>query len=434
MNQLNQRTDNIKSITFFFPYKEVSGVPVLFVRMSRYIAENYGIETHVIDYPDGCMTNMLKDNTKVRLHPFRDGVPINIPPDTILIMQSILPYTMRPELKINSSTRIVFWTLYQFNLIPTIIPLQFFRHIQAKYKNYNKFIMNTLLIGLRNELKEFIETATEKKSIFYSDESIFRNTAERLSLNINYPIYMPIPCEVFQNQKINKISGKKDSVSFCWLGRIADFKIYMLIYTIQKLSEYAKNNRFPIEMYIIGEGPKMKMIDRLNLEHEFFHIVKAGMLTEDKLNHYLLEKIDVLTAMGTSALEGAKLGVPTIVVDISYSKISGEYKFKWIFEVKNYVLGDIVDKSSYEKNNKSLDNVIELIINNSSSISERTHEYCINNHSLPVVGEKFINAIKEASFKYNDFKSEILRKSMFRKLYEFLRDNYRSMNKKFIWT
>ena len=38
------------------------------------------------------------------------------------------------------------------------------------------------------------------------------------------------------------------------------------------------------------------------------------MPEEDSLNRFLLNETDILFAMGTSALEGAKLGVPTVLL------------------------------------------------------------------------------------------------------------------------
>lgn len=413
--------NKFKSLTFFFPYKYPSGVSFLFARMAEYLSEKYGMETCIIDYPDGFASNRLEENTTVRLRLFKDNVPIDIASDTILIMQSVLPYTMRPELQIEPDTKIVFWSLHPFNLVPTIVPLPWFRHLQAKYDNVNRFIMNTLLFPLRKKLQNLIETLVDKKSIFFVDGVNLKSTSERLNIKITNPIYMPIPCDLTEsNKKIVTASRNKDVLDFCWLGRLIDFKIHILIYTIKRLSEYAVRKKKKINMHIIGDGPGLKNIEGLNIENDSFQIIYTGVLTGQSLDEYLLNNIDVLAAMGTSALEGAKLGVPTILLDISYGTIKGDYKFKWLFESKDYNVGEIINKNHFGNNN-TLDKAIDAIIFDYNLISKKTYEYYTTNHSISSVADKFVDALNDATFTFKDFKPKIFKKSMFRKIYEFFR-------------
>ena len=43
--------------------------------------------------------------------------------------------------------------------------------------------------------------------------------------------------------------------------------------------------------------------------------------------------------MGTSAIEGARLGIPTILLDYSYKSINGFYKYEFIYEKEGFSLG-----------------------------------------------------------------------------------------------
>lgn len=419
----------VTSLTFFFPYREVSGVPVLFLRMAEYISENYGIETCIVDYPDGYMSRTLRKDSCVRIAHFHDGVTIEVGPDTILVMQSILPNTMRPELKIHRDTRIVFWTLYPLNLIPTIIPLTWARHIQAKYIGINRLIMDTIMISLRNDLRDLVNSFVEGKAIFFMDGTTLKNTTERLGVTIDNPIYMPVPCDfISENRKRTRRALKDGNISVCWVGRLADFKIHILIYAIMKLSEYAAKKKRLVRMHIIGEGPDSNMLKRKTIEHTFFHVVKAGVVTGEALDEYLLDQVDLLMAMGTSALEGAKLGVPTILLDASYGPVKEGYKFRWLFESKNYGLADMINVDNFEKNNHSLDRAIDALINDYSRLSDKTYDYCVRNHSIVSVTETFIGALTVASFRYRDINPDVLKKSLIRKSYEYIRKMYYAWN------
>ena len=420
------KTNQKQSLTFFFPYRDISGVPVLFLRMAEYLSTHYRIETCVIDYSDGYMARTIRErNSPVPVRFFEDGVPMHIGSETVLILQSVLPYTMRPELKINSEVRVIFWTLYHMNLVQTIIPLPFFRHMQARYIIFHKLFMNTLMLSLKIKLQKLVTSMNNKRSIFFMDGSTLKYTQERLDVLIDRPIFMPVPCDgVSRNVKKTKAPGGGDStLSICWVGRIADFKTPILLYTIQKLSELARKKSFAIRFHVIGEGPDEPRVRALNVVHDRFQLINEGVIAGETLDKFLLDRVDILAAMGTSALEGAKFGVPTVLLDASYGVVKEDYRFRWLFESEDYGLGDLMDDSQFAAGNDSLVRIIEAAQSNYAALSDRTFEYCARNHAISSVCGKFLTAIQMASFRYGDFSPEIMRKGWIRRAYERVREN-----------
>lgn len=76
-------------ICFYFPFREVSGVPVLFFRMANELAIlNSGIKIYVIDYIDGAIARNLIENCNISLLPFGDGKSIS-PPRGLYISYAI---------------------------------------------------------------------------------------------------------------------------------------------------------------------------------------------------------------------------------------------------------------------------------------------------------------------------------------------------------
>jgi hypothetical protein len=414
---------HLPPITFFFPYKEVSGVPVLFRRMAEYVSERYDLEARIVDYADGYMAQSVKRNARIQMVPFEDDAPLNVASDTILVMQSILPYTMRPELRIAKDTRLVFWTMYQMNLVQTLIPLPWFRHVQATYPIVSRVAMNTLMRSLRDRLRDFVNSLVEKKSIFFVDVPCLRFTSEYLGIAIENPIFLPIPCDEFPiNRKQAYTRRARNAISFCWLGRLADFKIHILVHLIKRLSACAARRKLLIEMHIIGDGPLAHAVYSADVEHEYFKVIRVGVLTGLLLDEYLLRHIDVLAAMGTSSLEGAKLGVPTLLLDFSYAPITKDYKFKWIFEMPELGLGDVIRSADYEQENQTLDRIIDSVLREYSVLSDKTYAYCTRNHSISAVGDKFLGALQDATFRYGDIRPDVLKKGVVRRIYEFVRD------------
>ena len=56
------------------------------------------------------------------------------------------------------------------------------------------------------------------------------------------------------------------------------------------------------------------------LDNEFYRQLKTKPIKSTEINSFLLQNIDLMFAMGTSALEVAKLGVPTVMVDATYEE------------------------------------------------------------------------------------------------------------------
>ena len=96
--------------------------------------------------------------------------------------------------------------------------------------------------------------------------------------------------------------------------------------------------------------------------------------------------------MGTSALEAASYGVPTILLDFYYKKIDFLYTFEWITKKEKYDLGSFIQKNNYtQRVNKTLDRRLEEFINNPKIISEKMIKYFRENHSI----ERFVNTFEQ---------------------------------------
>lgn len=277
--------------------------------------------------------------------------------------------------------------------------------------------------SIRKELRKLVCSMIMKKALIFPDGSTYNYTLQSLGLPIGMPFFVPVPTGKISENRKKQIRNRNlcKELSFGWLGRISDFKMPTLMYTVKKLSQYAVKKRFPITMHIIGDGSGKVRLKKMNAENEYFQIHYVGTLTGRFRDKYLVDKVDVLAAMGTSALDGARLGIPTLLLDIAYSNVSDGYIYRWIFDVRDFSMGEILNNSHFEKGNDSLESAICSAKNEYMEISAKSFEYCMRNHSISSVCGKFINALEEASFYYGDFSPAILKKGFIRKSYEFMR-------------
>lgn len=393
----------------------------MFARIANEIAFfNKSIQIYIIDYADGVMARNVVNGDNLNLLTFIDGVTISPPEDCILVMQTILPYSIRPELKILSKTKIVFWTLHPDNLVPNILPISVLNEIIHN----NFFIYKLILKGtskiLLNRLKLFVELCLDNDAIWFMDKTNLDNTNKRLFLNIQNVEYLPVPA--LRSDKIKLIKDlKKNFINFCWIGRLCDFKIYILLYTIKKLSLLAIKLNIEIEYSIIGDGEYKSMLNDLNVNNSNFKLNIIGTLTPSEVDLYLIKNVDVVTAMGTSALEGAKFGIPTILLDFNYTKIKNDYKFRWLFTTLHYDLGHEIKNSDYEINNKTLEDIIFQLLNDYDKISKQTLNYFKDNHDINTIANLFLTRVQKTKLTFDKIPKFILFKNIYRRTYETIK-------------
>ena len=408
-------------VTFFFPYHEVSGVPMLFSRMAARLARS-GMAVDVIDYPGGAMDRRLRDERGVRVLPFQDGAPLAVRGETVLVLQAILPATMRPELQVHPSTRIVFWALHPANLIQTAIPTPYFRDLQLRSRLFHKIVINLLMAPFAVRLRRFVEELNRRRAIFFMDGENYRVTRDWLGARLPDPIFIPVPSDaatVNRGTDRNRPAGAP--LSFGWLGRLADFKMPILLHLLRRLSEHARSRGTSIEFHVIGDGPEAAAIGGAALEHPTFRIVMAGRITGGALDDYLSENLDVLAAMGTSALEGARLGIPTLLLDISYHSVDGDYIFRWLHDTRDFTLGEILQPRHFARGNDSLERVIDTVVQDRPALSRKAFDYYRRSHSIDEVAARFADAVRRSGFRFGDIDGALIRKGVVRRSYEWIR-------------
>ncbi len=411
-------TKKNNSIVFFFPYYDVSGVPVLFLRFAEALSER-NHQVSIVDFKNGYMHSHIKNNKKIEFIPFKKNAPLLLPKDSTIILQSILPQTLPKNLLFDKSNKIIFWTLYQANFVPTIIPMDRIRNFQYSHPRFFRFFKKTILKRYINSLSEMINNMHAKGGLFFMSYDVFYFTSKFIDLNFDNPKLMPVCID--SSSKVVRYNTIKENmtINILWIGRLGDFKIHILNYLIKSLNKSKFLEEYKINLSIIGSGSYwIKKPSKINKN---FSIIQHKNIGHNQVEVYLLQT-DICASMGTSAIESARYGIPTIGLDFYYSKIDFNYIFKWIFKKNRYDLGSLIDSKDYEdiKHNK-IDERINEVIENYSEISEKTFQYFNENHDINNFISTFEKEVNNSSFYYTDFDKKIFQESVTRKLYKKLR-------------
>ena len=410
-------------ICFYFPYHEDSGVPVLFYRMANAIALAYpDCNVSVIDFENGAMWRNLLSLNNIKKIKFQNGIRVSPPEDSILVMQTFVPYYWPKELILKPNQRLFFWNLHPHNLVPSLLPLPFLRKLPMNHFGVYKLVAK-LYPDLISRLRLYTTTLIDNRSLYFMDRSNLELTEKYLFLKIQNRDFIPVPAEP---SKIKPLLTDKSElgnpIRFGWIGRLCDFKSYILVYAIKKLDEIAPFfQERKMEFHIVGDGPFESYIRDKVKECNNISIVYHGSIAHQEIDEFISNQLDILMAMGTSALEGAKLGKPTFILDPVLEEVKKDYFFRMLYSTTEYDLGHFIDERDYIPENTSLHDLLKDIFKNYSMHSNKSYSYFFENHNLENVKEKFLKKISESRLEYSMLSPLFFKKPLLLRAYNKIR-------------
>ncbi len=401
----------LPKLYFVFPYRGVGGVSLLFLRLAEELARTRQADCVLVDYPDGFMAQH-RDPALTKLAAYADDGAVEIPGDAIAIFQSMTPWSIFPGLCPQPETRLLFWNCHPYNLVPT---LPGFRAAIQSSRRMTGLVLSTLLRSYRRRMRRFAMLLLSKNSLVFMDRENLDTTARFLGLAIAEPRFLPIgaPSAEIRPAKLRASAG----LHVAWIGRLVDFKYPILDRTIRELDRVAGMSPTPISMTVVGTGAFADRLAKLAAELRL-PITLIDHLPPADVELLLRNEVDLLVAMGTSALEGAKVGVPTILVDFAYKAVPKTYRFQWLADRDGLTLGDFISSGHLGGGSASLDQRLAELENDPAKISQRTYDYFTAHHALSEVTKKLMVASKTAQCRWHELASEgLLRRGVVYRLF-----------------
>ncbi|CAM2825364.1 hypothetical protein [Vibrio neptunius] len=386
-------------IVFCFPYRGVGGVSLLFSRVASVISLEH--EVYVVDYSDGFMARRV--NQRVKLIEYNDNSQCKIPDNSVVVFQAMTPWSIFPSLRFGDSTRMFFWHCHPYNLVPSFPYIDDFL---KSNKSINRLIYKTLFYGYWKRSRDFLKYLIENDAIGFMDEPN-KNTSsyffkDIIPSNIDY---LRIPAN---SVEVKELSHSKGVMRFGWLGRITDFKFSVLERAIITLDEVAANSECEIEFSVIGSGDYLEYVMDLCKGTSHVKIDFIDYIEPSHLDDFISENIDVMLAMGTSALEAAKLGVPTVLLDFSYEEVPSTYIFSPIFLRNGNTLGTQVSEleDCAFSSQGSYESIMKIVADIESGrfdeYSEKTLHYFKKYHEVDKIAEQLVIMLMNTKANYLD--------------------------------
>jgi hypothetical protein len=373
-------------ITFYFQAKDIGGVQVLIFNL---IKELYyrNIISKLIYFNESWLTAELeKNNIQVEFYDI-EKIKFNLL-YTIIKQDDILITTLLLD---------EFFFLYKTN--PTLL----FWNVFPTSLKIEKGIVSPIRKFFR---KRLIEKMIHKKGLVFMDYSGVNYIKKEYEINIA-PNFIQIPINTFSSNPFltrGAVNAEKRIINLTYLGRAVLWKVTPVLKILSDIT-ICKITDYKIVLHIItDEVDEFKML--LNDNSKSVEIKYYCDLSGEKLKRFLLETSDLHFAMGTSCLDGSSLGIPSILLDASYSDFPHDYKYRWIFENENCSLGELLDETTLVNTGNTMQDILTCIAKSNEielrDISNKCFEYTKKNHDLKVIIDLFLEACHNSELRVND--------------------------------
>lgn len=378
-------------IYLFYPSKIMGGAEFLIIRTAELLAQK-GIPVCIVDIKKGWISTHIK-NKSIQIK-FIASRKILLNHDDILIVPASLFYKIDDYFH-KSNAKVLLWVMQAYNLI--ISPPLFTKKNFLIKNIIEKYLVRKTDIHIKNLL-----CAINKNAVIAMDESCQEVFFHKYKLR--YKQYLPVFINI--PQKENVIYGKHDcnTIKASWLGRVdLEFKIHILKKLVQDLSNAQKSIKHQIQLYIIGDGPGLNELKEFSSAYTNIDIIFSGNVKNEHLNN-IIHTIDIGFAMGTSALEFASRGTPTILLDYSYTPIK-KYKYRWLFESSNYTLGRDISLLSDQQINtmRPMIDILQSVIKHKQDLATKSFMYTYHNHSETKAFQLIMEYSRKSLLTINDF-------------------------------
>lgn len=345
---------------------------------------NKGEQVVLINYNDGLIVRELnKNNIHVTIldidHLNKKNVSNYIFPTDILIISKFHEY---------------------FNLLMEVNPT-------ICYYDINDFItdISSYKFGLKFYFlsQKLIFELLNKKALWFMDDTGPFNIKSKFDFEIQESSLLPIPVSIpySENQYLLRHNKEPGTIEATYIGRSVNWKLSPLEKVLSDCSRLQKHILFYILVDDKNELERLlpiKKYESATLEIKIFENYPPSEIESFLINHS-----DLHFGMGTAALHGAILGIPTILIDASENKFPEDYSYSWLYETQDYCLGRFIEKRGFRKG-KPLGEIFDHVteINSKIEISEKTFEYVVSNHKLEIVVDKLLKLASQSQFHLQD--------------------------------
>lgn len=297
---------------------------------------------------------------------------------------------INPEKDLNqyvkgSDTLVTFGTYRSFKKISKANPKIILWRVFPQQKSDNllaKFLLRKTYIKL-----------SKYGSLVFMDNHCRTTTVNYLSLKKDIPI-LHIPINASSYSHMAKSINNKVRVTYIGRGN----ELWKIKPVKRLIKDMDKIQNVCFELHIFTDDTQLfkKELSEVSTKNVFieYHLGYFGNRLREKLKSIS----DLHFSMGTAALEGGVLGIPTILADGSCQDIGDQYRYRWLKDDIEHYAGVILDYTSKYPDGDKLDEIILQLkqIEQYTLISKETKGLVESNFDLSKVATQLLSLKPEA--------------------------------------
>lgn len=360
------------------------GAQLIVVRVSEELASR-GITCTVLDVPCGFVWNTLKkkENSYLRLINVEDWQSLDgivSENDTVIAFHSQI-CTYADGFR-RSNPRLLIWDISGYG--------RWDRFLGGK----PRWIMDSALMRRwRNRLA--CEIAMRNGVVFMDEvcQSSFKKIASPVT---EAGTIVPVPVPLLNRPRMWTLLPDK-VIRAVYIGRAEPWKITPAKRIIR---DFLQDNR--MRLTIVTDSAE-RFRRKLGSGLDKIDFIEG--LTGNKLEAFLLAEADLCFGMGIACLEGARLGIPSILCDFTLdgSELPPNYGYRWLFEERGFSLGRDV-RGMGTVSGTSSDRVLEQLRSSSLELGHRCWSAVRDKFVVSNVVDRLLKASQETRLTIDQFR------------------------------
>lgn len=372
---------------------------MLFARLAAHLFDKGYCEISVLDNESSFISSFLERRSHERI-PYIRSKQLCLSDDAVLLLPlSYLPL-LQSRCDVNENTRLFLWDLHPFDLVEQTAFSGLYKAVQVAWA---RTVLGGMERSRRRKLAELIDIGINRRGIGFMCQKNYAYSQTLFGFQ-SQPVYVPIPIPQFAEYVQSPRHPRPQPAvhDIAWLSRLDSDKLQPIMQLLFDAAMWQRaSGRSKLKAHIIGDG---RVAGRLKSYAESIGIEAAfpGRVVGEALSKYLVN-MDVAFAMGTSALECAIRGVPTILTRGSEFRASfrrGGLHYSWLFDSEGFNLSAEGGKDA--KALQSFDNLLDCLLLSCgrAKLGEKSKVYALEHHDLSRVASKLLEVLRRCTFTY----------------------------------
>jgi len=263
-------------------------------------------------------------------------------------------------------------------------------------------------IHFKSLTRKLVKKIADKGGLVFVDEFAKEENEKALGVTIKNPVYLPIPVEVPAENEWKKQDKECSDLVLTYVGRAADWKIFPVRKVLKDINNADLGNRKFI-FHIITDSATEFEKGLAGIDNKTVAIRYHENLPPKQLNDFLVKNSCLHFAMGTSALDGAKLGIPTVLLDFSFEEFPDDYRYSFLFSTRKYSVGGRAEDAVLK--GYTMADLISLFDKkgNIEDFSNRSYAHVKAYHDLPAVRDMLLDCATDCRVHISDVSKYLVR-------------------------